>query len=197
MLTLTSPVDTWLHHVPAGAKLCALAAGTFGLFALHDPFALAFALALLGAVYAALGLLHHGLRQLWPLWPFLVLLVLWHGWTGEMREGAGIVLRLLAAVMAANLVTMTTRLSAMIRVLERLAQPLRHLGVPTHRLALSIGLVIRFIPVLSDRMVQLRAAWSARSPRRAGWRIVVPATLAALDDAERVAEALRARGGAG
>jgi len=197
MLTLTSPVDTPLHHVAAGAKLGALAAGTVALFALHNPLALALALALLLAAYTALGLLHHGLRPLWPLWPFLVVLGVWHGWTGELREGAAIVLRLLTAVMAANLVTMTTGLSDMIGVLERLAQPLRHLGMPTHRLALSIGLVIRFIPVLSDRMVQLRAAWSARSPRRAGWRIVAPATIAALDDAERVAEALRARGGAG
>ena len=31
--------------------------------------------------------------------------------------------------------------------------------------------------------------------RRAGWRIVAPLALMALDDAEHVAEALRARGG--
>jgi biotin transport system permease protein len=37
----------------------------------------------------------------------------------------------------------------------------------------------------------------ARSPRRPGWRLVVPAALAALDDADHAAEALRARGGLG
>ena len=47
------------------------------------------------------------------------------------------------------------------------------------------------------RMDILRESWRARSPRRPGWRILLPATLAALDDADHVAEALRARGGAG
>jgi biotin transport system permease protein len=46
-----------------------------------------------------------------------------------------------------------------------------------------------------QRMAALNDAWRARSARRAGWRLAFPATLAALDDAERVAEALRARGG--
>jgi biotin transport system permease protein len=197
MLTLTSPVETPLHRLPAGLKLALLAAGTVALFALRDPGALAAALAALAAGYAALGLLAHGLRLLRPLWPFVLILALWHGWTGEWREGVVIVLRLLAAVMAANLVTMTTRLSDMVAVIEGLARPLRPIGLPPRTFALSVALVIRFIPVLSDRMAQLRAAWAARSPRRAGWRILVPATLAALDDADRVAEALRARGGAG
>jgi biotin transport system permease protein len=57
--------------------------------------------------------------------------------------------------------------------------------------------MIRFIPVLSDRLSQISESWRARSPRRPGWRILTPATLAALDDADQVAEALRARGGAG
>ncbi len=197
MLTLTSPVETPLHRLPAALKLALLAAGTLALFALRDPVALALALGALLAVYAALGMLPYGLRLLRPLWPFVLVLALWHGWTGEWREGWVIVLRLLAAVMAANLVTMTTRLGDMVAVIERIAAPLRHIGLPPRTFALSVALVIRFIPVLSDRMVQLRAAWRARSPRRPGWRILVPATLAALDDADRVAEALRARGGAG
>jgi len=35
----------------------------------------------------------------------------------------------------------------------------------------------------------------ARSRRRPGWQLVLPLSLAALDDADHVAEALRARGG--
>jgi len=114
-----------------------------------------------------------------------------------MAEGGTVALRLITAVAAANLVTMTTRLTDMVTVLERLAGPFRHLGLPPRTLALAMALVIRFIPVLSNRIGTLRLAWSARSARRAGWVLLVPATLAALDDADRVAEALRARGGAG
>jgi biotin transport system permease protein len=32
MLTLTSPVETWAHRLPAGLKLAALAVATTGLF---------------------------------------------------------------------------------------------------------------------------------------------------------------------
>jgi biotin transport system permease protein len=60
---------------------------------------------------------------------------------------------------------------------------------------LAVALVIRFIPVMQDRTEQISQSWRARSARRAGWRVLMPATLAALDDAEHVAEALRARGG--
>ena len=45
------------------------------------------------------------------------------------------------------------------------------------------------------RATQISESWRARSPRRAGWRILPPITMAALDDADRLAEALRARGG--
>ena len=41
----------------------------------------------------------------------------------------------------------------------------------------------------------LSEAWRARSPRRTGWQIVMPLAALAIDDAEHVAEALRARGG--
>jgi biotin transport system permease protein len=131
-----------------------------------------------------------------PLWPFLLLLALWHLWTGDTATGLAVGLRLVAAVAAANLVTMTTRLSDMMAVLERLAAPLARVGLPPRRLALALALVIRFVPVMTDRLASIREAWRARSPRRPGWQLLLPATLAALDDAERVAEALRARGGA-
>jgi biotin transport system permease protein len=197
MLTLTSPGETWLHRVPAGVKLALLAVVTTGLFTLGGLGWPLFLLILVGVLYGVCGLLGYGVRRLLPLWPFLLVLALWHGWTGTPADGATVALRLVAAVAAANLVTMTTRLTDMVSVLEHLAGPLRYLGLPPRTLALALALVIRFIPVLSDRIGMLRLAWSARSARRAGWAILVPATLAALDDADRVAEALRARGGAG
>jgi biotin transport system permease protein len=198
MLTLTSPVETWAHRLPAGAKLAALAAVTTGLFLLTSPWALvgsftaAVVLYLTGGGRFALT----GLRQLAPLWPFVVIVGLWHLWTGDMTGGAVILLRMVTAVALANFVTMTTRLSDMLAVFERLARPLAPI-LPPRRLALAFALVIRFIPVMLERMGQIRQSWSARSPRRPRWRVMVPATLAALDDADRVAEALRARGGAG
>jgi biotin transport system permease protein len=103
-------------------------------------------------------------------------------------------MRMVAAVAAANLVTMTTRLSDMLTVFETLARPLAPL-LPPRRLALAFALVIRFLPTLALRLAQITEGFRARSPRRPGWRVLVPATLAALDDADHAAMALRARGG--
>lgn len=199
MLTLTSPVETPLHRVGAGVKLAGLCGFTVLLFALDDVPSLA-AAALLPAGLIATGgpvFARHAAGMLRPLWPFLLILGLWHGWSGDLAEGAAIALRLTTAVAAANLVTMTTRLSDMLAVIEVLVAPLARFGLPPRRVALVLALVIRFVPVLSDRLTTITEAWTARARRPARWRVLVPATLAALDDADHVAEALRARGGVG
>lgn len=199
MLTLTSPVEIWAHRLPAGAKLGLICAFTVLLFALKTPTALLIAAAATAALIASGGATFAkvSLIMLRPLWPFVLIVALWHLWTNEPAQGASIVIRMITAVAAANFVTMTTRLTDMIAVLETLAKPLARLGLSPRALALAVALTIRFIPVTLSRMQVIRESWRARSPRRPGWRVLLPATLAALDDAEAVAEALRARGGAG
>ena len=198
MLTLTSPVEIWAHRLPAGVKLAALSVWTAMLFAVATPEPLLAALAVVMALHLSGGatFASHGARMLRPLWPFVLVVALWHGWTGDAAGGAVIITRMIAAVAAANFVTMTTRLSDMIGVIESLARPLAAVGLQPRRLAIALALVIRFIPAMADRMGQITEAWTARSLHRPRWRIMVPATLAALDDADRAAEALRARGGA-
>jgi len=197
MLTLTSPFETPLHRVAAASKLLGLAAFSIGLFALQDLWAIILAGGLAATVYLAcgLGFARFGAAMLRPLWPFLTILTLWHGWTGEWVAGLIIGGKMLVAVALANLVTMTTRLEDMIDVVERAAAPLARFGARPKVLAVAIALVIRFTPVLMDKAGQLGQAWRARSSRRVNWRIVLPISLMALDDAERVAEAIRARGG--
>lgn len=199
MLTLTSPRETPLHGWPAGVKLAGLCLFTLALFQLTSPLALAGVTLAVGVAHLALGrdIAVAGLRLLRPLWPFALIVAVWHLVLADPAGGAVILLRMGAAVAAANLVTMTTRLSDMLVVLMSVLSPLSRFGLPGDRIALAVALVIRFIPVLSDRIALIRTAWSARSPRPPGWRILIPAALAALDEAEHVAESLRARGGAG
>ena len=198
MISLTSPVRTRAHGWPAGAKLGGLCLATTALFLVPGLAAQALALAAVLALYALPGraFLRAGLGGLRLLWPLLAMLLLWHAVTGEPRQGVLVCLRMVTAVALANLVTMTTRLDELMDVLRRLLAPLRRIGLPTWLLETAVPLVIRFTPVLVGRAQQLALAWRARSTRPPGWRLILPLTLQALDDADHVGEALRARGGA-
>ncbi|WP_112309243.1 energy-coupling factor transporter transmembrane component T family protein [Pseudogemmobacter bohemicus] len=197
MLTLTSPVETPWHRLPAGAKLAALM--LFGLLVMASEKLLPIGTAalLVLALYLPGGrlLLAQGARMLWPLWPFALALMVFGWWDGRPGHAGLITLRMLTLVAAANLVTMTTRLTDMLAVFERLARPLAPL-LPPRRLAMAFALVIRFVPVMAETTARLRDAWRARSPRRPAWHIVMPVLLGALDIADQSADALRARGGA-
>lgn len=191
MLTLTSAHRTWAHSLHAGGKLAVLCAVTVVLFAISSVPALLIAALLIAALPLSCGaeFARQSLRALRPLWPFILIVALWHD-----PNWQSIILRMICAVALANFVTMTTRLSDMITTLETITRPLSPI-LPPQRLALAIALMIRFLPVLMQEADQIALAWRARSPRRPRWHMFVPLTLAALDDADQVAEAIRARGG--
>lgn len=197
MLALTSSTETPYHRWPAGPKLAAVSVAVFVLYLVDLPVLLALALlaVILAYLAAGRGFLAEGLRQLRPLWVFVAVVLVWHGLAGDPLTGLAVSLRLAAAVGLANLVTMTTRLDDLTEVVLRLLAPLRHLGIRTAPIGFAMALVIRFTPVLFAKAGTLIDAWRARSPRRPGWQVVMPIALLAIDDAEHVAEALRARGG--
>lgn len=197
MISLTSPVKTRAHDLPAGLKLALLVAATVVLasangLAFHTGAAL-FCVSL----YALPGRVFFtaGLRRLSILWPFAAVVLAWHLVTRDVEAGLVITLRMLSAVGLANLVTMTTRLSDIMAVVRWLATPLARLGLNMAALEIGIGLVIRMVPVLGEKAGHLTESWRARSPRRARWRVVLPLAVLALEDADRVSEALKARGG--
>lgn len=197
MLALTSSTETPYHRWPAGPKLAAVSVAVFVLYLVQAPALLALALlaVILAYLAAGRGFLAEGLRQLRPLWVFVAVVLVWHGLAGDPLTGLAVSLRLAAAVGLANLVTMTTRLDDLTEVVLRLLAPLRQLGIRTAPIGFAMALVIRFTPVLFAKAGTLVDAWRARSPRRPGWQVVMPIALLAIDDAEHVAEALRARGG--
>ncbi|SLN63076.1 Energy-coupling factor transporter transmembrane protein BioN [Aquimixticola soesokkakensis] len=197
MISLTSPTKIWAHRLPAGVKLAALPLTTLALFAVSAPAPLGLACVATAALYLSAGPLfaRAGITSLRPLWPFLLVIALWHGISGEIAAGLTISLRLINAVALANFVTMTTPLSDMIAVLSWLLTPLRKLGLSTRAIELSIALVIRFTPALTHKGERLAEAWRARARRRPSWKIITPMAALALDDADHVALALRARGG--
>ncbi|OWY03543.1 energy-coupling factor transporter transmembrane protein EcfT [Thioclava sp. NG1] len=197
MISLSSPVKTAAHDWPAGLKLAALCLATVGLFYIESPLILAGVVTAILIAYALPGraFLRAGLSALKLLWPFIVIVAIWQMVIGEIAEGAVIVMRMISAVALANLVSMTTRLSDMIAVVRWLTTPLRRFGLSTAALEIAIALVIRMVPVLTNKGARLTESWRARATRRPSWRLVLPFTLLALDDADHVGDALRARGG--
>ena len=197
MISLTSPIETAAHHYNAGAKLLALCLVTLALFFIDNLIFHGLFLLFVLSLYALPGakFFKSGIKHLKILWPFLLVVGVWHILTSQIELGAIIVIRLISAVALANLVTMTTRLSDMIDVVHFLVSPLQRFGFNTKALEISIALVIRMTPVLISKGQNLSWAWRARTNRRSGWKIILPFTVLALDDADHVAEALRARGG--
>ena len=197
MISLTSDLRTPWHRLPAGPKLLALCLFTLAIFYVDTLLWAGAACLGVAALYLPGGLafLRQGLRLLKPLWFFAALVAIWHMITDEPALAALIILRLAAAIGAANLVTLTTRLDDMMAVVERLMRALRVPASFSRRLALAVALLIRFTPILTQKGGALVLAWRARSARRPGWRLVLPFALTALDDAEQVADAIKARGG--
>jgi biotin transport system permease protein len=186
---------TWLHRLPAGLKLLIVAGISLTLLPVRDWQLLALGLAVIVGAYKTLG--RDAMRRLGLLKPIIPLLVIIGGLqtlSSRWEDGAGVVLRLLLMVLVADLVTMTTTMSALMDAVEPLFRLLRPLGVNSRKIALSVALVLRFIPVLLAEWRAREEAWRARSRRRVPLRIVALFLIATLRLADHVAEALDARG---
>ncbi|WP_162268332.1 energy-coupling factor transporter transmembrane component T [Bradyrhizobium manausense] len=112
------------------------------------------------------------------------------GW----NAGAVVTMRLLAMLLLADLVSMTTTMSALMEVLAPVLHLLRPLGVNPRKMALAVALVLRFVPVVMTRWRAREEAWKARTHRRIPLRLVAAFVADILQLADRVAEALDARG---
>jgi biotin transport system permease protein len=195
MLTPTLATESPLHRWPAGVKLAALAVLGIALGMTSHPAALAAAFAVTWAAYLPLGRAEavRVPQRLWPLWPFVLVIGGWHLVRGTPEAGLAITLRMLTMFAAASLMLLTTRFDALLATFTGLMRPLARLGLPVDRIALAMAMAVRFVPVLAARAGDLSWAWRARSPRRPRHRLLTPLALAALDEADHAAEALRAR----
>jgi biotin transport system permease protein len=199
-LALYVPRASPVHRAPAGLKLLALAALSSTVFAVPTLPVAAGALALvlvvaLGAARLPVALLARQARAV--LWWLVVLLVLQTALAGP-ATGAATVLRLLALVLAAAVVTATTRVTAMVAVVEKVCAPLRLLGVRPARIGLVVAMTLRFIPLIAERADRIREAQAARGGSARGVRglvrTVVPLLVQVLQLAHTVSEALDSRG---
>lgn len=195
MIGLYRPGTSAVHRAPAGLKLVVLAAGAVVLVVVGSPLAV-----LVGLLGVTLGYLAAGfaprelLRQVWPLRWVVVLLVPFQWWTAGWQAALVVVGTLLVLVAAAGLVTLTTRTLALLELLERLLQPARRVGIDPERVSLLLALTIRALPVLVDTLADVQDARRARGLERSPRALLVPVVLRTMRHADRLGEALVARG---
>ncbi|HKG49825.1 MAG TPA: energy-coupling factor transporter transmembrane protein EcfT [Actinomycetales bacterium] len=195
MTGLYFPGTSALHRAPAGVKLVLLAVATTALVVLRDPWAVAVGAVIVWAGYGLARLPASVLlAQLRPLRWFVLALVPLQWWQGGLRVVAVVVGTLVVTVAGAALVTLTTRVLDLLDVVERVVSPLRHVGVRPDRVALLLALTLRAVPVLAATLDDVRDARRARGLERSPRALLVPLVVRTLRHADRLGEALVARG---
>ncbi|GAB2207744.1 energy-coupling factor transporter transmembrane component T [Roseibium sp. ROS1] len=196
MMSVYLQGNSWAHRIPAGLKLLAVAVASLLLLRYTSFWVLLPALAGVLLCYASLG--REGLAQLKLLraMSFLLAVLLALHWvSGSLLEGVTIILRLAIMILAANFVSVTTRMDDMLNAVQPLFRPLEFLGFSPRKPALGVALVLRFAPYMLVVFGQLREAWQARTGTQNSWRLLAPFAIQSLSMSDHVAEALKARGG--
>lgn len=197
MGSLYSDIPSWLHRVPAGAKLAVLALTGMLLLFLPSVGWQAGAFALVLALYLSLGAASHPTRRLVRMAAIAAALVAgFHALTGRPALGLESALRLQSCTMLGAMLTATTRFGELLSVAERCLAPLQRFGVRTERLALQLGLMLRFTEHFFVQWSRLNDAYRVRTGKPGGLRLLAPLTIRMLMAARKVADALVMRLGA-
>ena len=192
---LYHPGSSVLHRLPAGVKLLGMLAGVIGVLLLRQWWQLAMAAGVVVALYALAWVPPRvAWGQLRPLRYLVPVVAALQWWLAGWQAAVSVCGTLLISVALAALVTLTTRVTAMLDAITALLRPLRRVGVDPDRIGLLLALTIRCIPLLVGIVT---AVSEARRARRLGFSVVAlaaPVVIRSLRSADALGEALVARG---
>lgn len=196
MLTSTyQPGTSLLHRSSAGVKLLGLLIFSTLLVGFPLPVVVIGGVVLVAVLYAIAGFGARTLgRQVWPLRWFVLFLVPFQWWSGGWRAVVVVVGTLVVAVVGAALVSLTTRVTELLDVITRVLQPARAIGIDPDRVALLLALTIRAVPVIAGTLHEAGDARRARGLERSTRALVTPVVVRTIRHADRVGDALAARG---
>ena len=194
-LSLYVPGDSPLHRLAAGPKLIGLLVLSVLTVWLKQPWQIALVLAvvLLGYAVARLSFSLVG-RQLRPLLWVLLFLGGFQAWLAGWRSALAVVGTITVLVLAAALVTLTTRTTAMADAVVRACGPLRRVGVDPERVGLLLALGMRSVPIVVGVAQEVRDAQRARGAGFAPQAYAVALVVRSLRVATALGDALVARG---
>ena len=195
MLPLYIHRQTLIHRMPAGAKILLALAGSVVLVAVNGIALLAALLGAIALLYVAARLplraISAALRPVLIICGFIFVLQL--AFSGPPQAAAA-VLRIIALVLLTSLVTLTTRLSDMLETLTYAARGLAPLGIDPPKIALAVGLTIRFIPMLLHDFQEVQSARKTRGGKGFSILAAGPLIIKILRMTDALGNAIAARG---
>jgi biotin transport system permease protein len=194
-LGLYAPGSSWAHRAAPGVKLFLLLLAGAASFLVRQPWQVAAALALVAAGYLSAGLRLQVLaRQARPLLWLLLAVGAFHVLVTGWERAVVVTGVILALVLLAGLVTLTTRTTELVDAAVRVLRPLRRAGVDPERVGLLLALSIRSVPVVAGIAQEVRDAQRARGLAASPRAYAVPLIIRSLRHADALGEALVARG---
>ncbi len=189
------PGATFLHRMPAGAKLLAMAAISVVTVVFRSPVTsvglLAVVIVLLAVARVRLALL---LRTLRGLLVVMTLITAYQVWQQGWAHAVTVVGALVGLILLATVLTVTTSVDEMLDTVTRAVAPFRRFGVDPDMVALAFSLMIRGIPTTIELASETRQAAMARGLERNPRALVTPMVLRTVAHARATGEALHARG---
>jgi energy-coupling factor transporter transmembrane protein EcfT len=117
--------------------------------------------------------------------------------SAELARSLSLILRLLAMMALLGLYIAVTPLRETLDAVKRLLAPLRRIGIPAGDIAMSIGITLRFVPVLREETERIVTAQlsrgSGKGPLRSAFSMIIPLFLRALERSEILAKAMLLR----
>ncbi len=221
------PGSSYVHRLtPATKYLWLVALMVAGIAATSYTAALlplAVALAIGATAKIRPGFLLRGIKPLIPLLALTALLQALFSWPGDSsavlvalgpfaftaREARLVLMtvaRTLSLMTVVGLFTSVTSEGETVHGIEDVLAPFARLGLHPQRLALAVGIALRFVPIIAGELESIAKAQASRgadfgsgrggpiAKARAYLPLFVPVTVRALERAELLAEAMEARG---
>lgn len=195
-LSVYVPRDSVVHRLNPAAKMALVVAFiiTVTIVARTIPTAaIALAIALCGYIVAKIPP-SVVFAQLLGAVPLLAFIAVIQAIAGDWRNGLMLFLQILACVVVATLLTLTTRVSELMDTLDRLLAPLGKLGLPVATISLALSLTLRLIPLQVQAVRDVLDARKARGASASATAFGVPVLIRTIRRSRSMSDALLARG---
>lgn len=197
---LFHPGTSPLHRMPAGPKMLLMLVAVVAVALLRAPWQIGAAAGVTAGLYLLARIpVRVAVAQLWPLrWILLVVGGL-QWWLNDWRPAVLVCGGLLVTIALAALVTLTTRVTAMLDLCVRVLGPasrlrLGRLRIDPDRVGLVLALTIRCVPLLVTVIGEVQQARRARGVGFSLMAVAAPTVVRALRHADALGDALIARG---